>query len=87
MLTMEGRAPASLCTMTASANGRLASQSSALQAVIPCICRPLTQLKRYMAEVGMIDSARQEEFVGKVVEQISGAMTTLLGAVGASPSA
>src|SRR5260370_6175208 len=35
-----------------------------------------------MAEVGTIDSARQEEFVGKVVEQISGTMTTLLGAVG-----
>src|SRR2546430_8377085 len=35
-----------------------------------------------MAEVGMIDAARQEEFVGKVVEQISGTMTTLLGAVG-----
>jgi hypothetical protein len=35
----------------------------------------------------MIDAARQEEFVGKVVEQISGTMTTLLGAVGASPSA
>jgi SAM-dependent methyltransferase len=35
-----------------------------------------------MAEGGMIDPARQEEFVGKVVEQISGTMTTLLGAVG-----
>ena len=35
-----------------------------------------------MAEVGTIDAARQEEFVGKVVEQISGTMTTLLGAVG-----
>jgi len=35
-----------------------------------------------MAEVGTIDSARQEEFVGKVVEQISGTMTTLLAAVG-----
>jgi hypothetical protein len=35
-----------------------------------------------MAEVGTIDSARQEEFVGKVVEQISGTMTTLLGAIG-----
>jgi hypothetical protein len=35
-----------------------------------------------MAEVGTINSARQEEFVGKVVEQISGTMTTLLGAVG-----
>src|SRR6187397_2347271 len=35
-----------------------------------------------MAENGAIDSARQEEFVGKVVEQISGTMTTLLGAVG-----
>src|SRR5207302_1599119 len=29
-----------------------------------------------------IGPARQEEFVGKVVEQISGTMTTLLGAVG-----
>ena len=35
-----------------------------------------------MAEVGTIDAARQEKFVGKVVEQISGTMTTLLGAVG-----
>ena len=35
-----------------------------------------------MPEAGMIDAARQEEFVGKVVEQISGTMTTLLGAVG-----
>ena len=35
-----------------------------------------------MAEVGTIDAARQEEFVGKVVEQISGTMTTLLGAIG-----
>ena len=35
-----------------------------------------------MVEVGTIDVARQEEFVGKVVEQISGTMTTLLGAVG-----
>jgi hypothetical protein len=35
-----------------------------------------------MAEVGMIDRVRQEEFVGKVVEQISGTMTTLLGAIG-----
>src|ERR1700751_2552542 len=35
-----------------------------------------------MAEVGIIDAAHQEEFVGKVVEQISGTMTTLLGAVG-----
>jgi hypothetical protein len=35
-----------------------------------------------MAEVGTIDTARQEEFVGKVVEQISGTMTTLLGAIG-----
>ena len=35
-----------------------------------------------MANTGMIDAARQEEFVGKVVEQISGTMTTLLGAVG-----
>ena len=35
-----------------------------------------------MAEMGVIDAARQEQFVGKVVEQISGTMTTLLGAVG-----
>ena len=35
-----------------------------------------------MANAEMIDVARQEEFVGKVVEQISGTMTTLLGAVG-----
>jgi hypothetical protein len=35
-----------------------------------------------MAETGVIDAARQEQFVGKVVEQISGTMTTLLGAVG-----
>jgi hypothetical protein len=35
-----------------------------------------------MAEVGTIDAARQEAFVGKVVEQISGTMTTLLGAIG-----
>jgi hypothetical protein len=35
-----------------------------------------------MAEVGTIDSVRQEKFVGKVVEQISGTMTTLLGAIG-----
>src|SRR5438309_11537307 len=35
-----------------------------------------------MAEAGTIDAARQEQFVGKVVEQISGTMTTLLGAIG-----
>jgi hypothetical protein len=35
-----------------------------------------------MAQTGTIDAARQEEFVGKVVEQISGTMTTLLGAIG-----
>src|SRR5206468_10210058 len=35
-----------------------------------------------MAEAGVIDAARQEEFVGKVVQQISGTMTTLLGAIG-----
>jgi SAM-dependent methyltransferase len=35
-----------------------------------------------MAEVGTIDSARQEEFVGKVVEQLSGTMTTLLAVIG-----
>ena len=34
-----------------------------------------------MAEAATIDAARQEEFVGKVVGQISGTMTTLLGAV------
>src|SRR5690242_14842268 len=35
-----------------------------------------------MTEAGLIDAARQEEFVGKVVQQISGTMTTLLGAIG-----
>ena len=35
-----------------------------------------------MAETVTIDPARQEKFVGKVVEQISGTMTTLLAAVG-----
>src|SRR5438477_12930473 len=35
-----------------------------------------------MAETPTIDPARQEEIAGKVVEQISGTMTTLLGAVG-----
>ena len=35
-----------------------------------------------MAETGIINPVRQEEFVGKVVEQISGTMTTLLAAVG-----
>src|SRR5499425_2385135 len=35
-----------------------------------------------MAESGIIDRARQEKFVGKVLEQISGTMTTLLGSVG-----
>ncbi len=35
-----------------------------------------------MAEAGVIDAARQEEFAGKVVEQISGTMTTLLGVIG-----
>jgi len=35
-----------------------------------------------MSETTTIDSARQEKFVGKVVEQISGTMTTLLAAVG-----
>ena len=35
-----------------------------------------------MAETATIDPARQEEFVGKVVEQISGTMTTLLAAIG-----
>src|SRR6478736_3462224 len=33
-----------------------------------------------MADTGMIDAARQEEFVGKVVDQISGTMTTELAA-------
>jgi SAM-dependent methyltransferase len=35
-----------------------------------------------MIKTGTLDPARQEEFVGKVVEQISGTMTTLLGAIG-----
>src|SRR5881397_3106299 len=35
-----------------------------------------------MADTGVIDAARQEAFVGKVVEQISGTMTTLLAAIG-----
>src|SRR5438477_12713380 len=35
-----------------------------------------------MAEAGTIDAARQEQLVGKVVEQITGTMTTLLGAIG-----
>ena len=35
-----------------------------------------------MADTRVIDAARQEEFVGKVVEQISGTMTTLLAAIG-----
>ncbi len=35
-----------------------------------------------MAEAGTVDAARQEEFAGKVVEQISGTMTTLLGTIG-----
>src|ERR1700751_2196334 len=35
-----------------------------------------------MAETGVIDPARQEAFVGKVVEQVSGTMTTLLAAIG-----
>lgn len=35
-----------------------------------------------MAEAGTINAARQQEFVGKVVEQISGTMTTLLAAIG-----
>ena len=40
------------------------------------------KLEKHMAEAGVIDAARQEEFVGKVVQQISGTMTTLLGAIG-----
>src|SRR5215468_10905004 len=39
-------------------------------------------LEAYMAEAGTIDVARQEKFIGKVVEQISGTMTTLLAAIG-----
>lgn len=35
-----------------------------------------------MSETTTLDSARQEKFVEKVVEQISGTMTTLLAAVG-----
>src|SRR6187200_1297632 len=35
-----------------------------------------------MANTEVIDAARQEEFVGKVVEQISSTMTTLLAAIG-----
>src|SRR5262249_57069203 len=35
-----------------------------------------------MADARAIDSARQEEFVEKVIGQISGTMTTLLGAIG-----
>jgi SAM-dependent methyltransferase len=35
-----------------------------------------------MVDTGTIDSARQEEFIGKVIEQLSGTMTTLLGAIG-----
>src|SRR6267154_5487562 len=39
-------------------------------------------METHMAGTGVIDSARQEEFVGKVVEQISATMTTLLAAIG-----
>src|ERR1044071_2947588 len=35
-----------------------------------------------MAEAGVIDAAPQEGVVGKVVQQISGTMTTLLGPIG-----
>jgi SAM-dependent methyltransferase len=35
-----------------------------------------------MGEMGTIDSTRQEEFAEKVIGQLSGTMTTLLGAVG-----
>src|SRR5262245_65598155 len=35
-----------------------------------------------MTETATFDPARQEEFVGKVVDQISGTMTTLLAAIG-----
>jgi hypothetical protein len=41
------------------------------------------KLEKHMAEVGVIDAARQEEFVGKVVQQISGTMTTSLANNGA----
>src|SRR4029078_10478074 len=35
-----------------------------------------------MSGTAALDAARQEQFVGKVVDQISGTMTTLLAAVG-----
>src|SRR5256886_16372801 len=35
-----------------------------------------------MSETSAINPARQEQFVEKVVQQISGTMTTLLGAIG-----
>jgi len=35
-----------------------------------------------MSEKAVVDPVRQEKFVGKVVEQMSGTMTTLLGAIG-----
>ena len=35
-----------------------------------------------MSETATVDPARQEKFVGKVVDQISGTMTTLLAAIG-----
>jgi SAM-dependent methyltransferase len=35
-----------------------------------------------MSETAVFDPARQEKFVGKVVDQISGTMTTLLAAIG-----
>src|SRR5215831_2499142 len=35
-----------------------------------------------MAEAGTLDRARQEKFAEKVVEQISGTMTTLLASIG-----
>src|SRR5262249_14876330 len=50
--------------------------------VPPSEPRARRQLETAMAESGIIDRARQEKFVGKVVEQISGTMTTLLGSVG-----
>ena len=34
-----------------------------------------------MADTGVIDAARQEEFVGKVVEQISGTISTITSRV------
>src|SRR5438874_12859425 len=60
---------------------RSASQSSPFKPLILAFAGLLDN-ETDMAEAATIDAARQEEFVGKVVEQISGTMTTLLGAVG-----